>query len=127
MSKLNIQSVIKSPEQHEAVLEEIDKLMNHVEPNTPEGDRLELLILLASDYEDRYHPIEDPDPIDAIKYQMAEHGFKQKDLVDIMGAESRVSEVLNRKRKLTLDMIRGISAKLNISLQTLVQDYPLAN
>ena len=127
MKKLSINSVIKKQEQYDSVLLEIEDLMNKVEPDTVAGDRLELLILLATDYEDKNYPIEAPDPIEAIKYRMEESGLRQKDLVDIMGAESRVSEILNRKRKLTIDMIRGISSKLNISLSTLVKDYQLVD
>lgn len=127
MEKLNIISVIKTSEEYDKILHEIEELMNNVEPDTIEGDRLELLILLTTDYEDKNYPIEAPDPIEAIKFKMEESGLRQKDLVDIMGAESRVSEILNRKRKLTIDMIRGISSKLNISLSTLVQDYQLVD
>lgn len=127
MKKLSINSVIKTQEQYDSVLSEIEDLMNKVEPDTVAGDRLELLILLATDYEDKNYLIEAPDPIEAIKYRMEESGLRQKDLLDIMGAESRVSEILNRKRKLTIEMIRGISSKLNISLSTLVQDYKLVD
>lgn len=126
MNTLSINSIIKSDQEHATILLEIDELMNTVKPNTPKGDRLELLILLATDYENKHSPIEAPDPIEAIKYKMAENGLKQKDLKEIIGAESRISEILNRKRKLTLEMIRNISHRLNISLSILIQDYQLA-
>ena len=94
--------------------------------NSKEGDEADILTLLIQDFEDKYYPIEAPDPIEAIKIRMEEMNFKQKDLVGIIGGKSRVSEVLNRKKKLTLDMIRKLQNTLKIPVDVLIQDYPLA-
>ena len=119
-------SPIRNDQDLEKALQEFSDLMDlDPEKGTPEGDKFEILAVLITDYENKHYPIEAPDPIEAIKNRMAEQGLKQKDLIEIIGHESKVSEVLNRKRKLTLEMIRRISASLNISLSTLVQDYQL--
>ncbi|WP_317129459.1 helix-turn-helix domain-containing protein [Litoribacter populi] len=80
---------------------------------------------MIEDYENKHFPIEAPDPIDAIKIRMEDLELQQKDLIPILGQKSRVSEVLNRKRKLNLDMVRKLSQALNIPLETLAQDYSL--
>ena len=92
---------------------------------TPESDEADILGLMVDDYEKRHYPIEAPDPIEAIKIRMEEMHLKQIDLVDVIGGKSRVSEILNRKRKLTVEMIRKITTKLNISPGVLITDYPL--
>jgi HTH-type transcriptional regulator / antitoxin HigA len=92
-------------------------------PNTKEGDELEILSILIDDYEKKHYPIEAPDPIEAIKFRMEQMGYKQKDLSSLIGYKGRVSEILNRKRKLTLEMIRNINEKMNIPLSTLVKAY----
>jgi HTH-type transcriptional regulator/antitoxin HigA len=79
--------------------------------------------LLIEKYEKEHFPIEMPDPIEAIKFRMEQLGMKQKDLAEVVGYKSRVSEILNRKRKLTVEMIRKLSVKLHISTEVLVQDY----
>ncbi|MCF8254970.1 MAG: helix-turn-helix domain-containing protein [Bacteroidia bacterium] len=91
--------------------------------NTPEGDELEILALLIEKYEDEKYPIESPDPIEAIKFRMEQLGYNQRDLENIIGFKGRVSEILNKKRKLTLEMIRRIHTSLNISTDVLVQEY----
>lgn len=90
---------------------------------TPESDEADVLGLLVDEYEKRNYPIEAPDPIEAIKIRMEEMQLKQKDLIYEMGGKSRVSEVLNRKRKLTVDMVRNLATRLNLSVTILINDY----
>ena len=90
---------------------------------TREGDELEVLSILVDTCENKHFPIGMPDPIEAIKYRMEQMGMKQKDLSEAMGFKSRVSEVLNRKRKLTLDMTRRLNEVLRIPTEVLVQKY----
>ncbi len=92
---------------------------------TTESDEADLLGLLVDEYEKKYYKIEAPDPIEAIKIRMEERQLKQKDLINVIGGKSRVSEVLNRKRKLTLEMIRNLAASLDLSTDILVSDYQL--
>jgi HTH-type transcriptional regulator/antitoxin HigA len=92
---------------------------------TPEGDEAEILALLIDEYENKNYPIETPDPIEAIKIRMEEMQLKQIDLVDAIGGKSRVSEILNRKRKLTVEMIRNLTIRLNLSPSVLINDYEL--
>ena len=96
-------------------------------PNTIEGDEADILSLLIDNYENQYHVIEAPDPIEAIKIRMEEVNLKQKDLTGIIGGKSRVSEILNKKKKLTVEMIRGLEKLLNISASVLVSNYYLTN
>jgi HTH-type transcriptional regulator/antitoxin HigA len=93
---------------------------------TPESDEADVLGLMIDEYEKKHYPIEAPDPIEAIKIRMEEMQLKQVDLVDEIGGKSRVSEVLNRKRKLTVDMIRNLTRRLNLSPELLIKDYQLA-
>ena len=90
---------------------------------TPESDEADTLATLIEVYEETYFPIGLPHPIEAIKIRMSELGLKNKDLVPIIGYDSRVSEVLNGKRKLTLDMIRALNKMLHLPLEVLVQEY----
>ena len=92
---------------------------------TPKSDEADLLGLLIDEYEKKHYPIEAPDPIEAIKIRMEEMHLKQIDLVNEIGGKSRVSEILNRKRKLTVDMIRKLNRKLNLSSELLINDYKL--
>jgi HTH-type transcriptional regulator / antitoxin HigA len=92
---------------------------------TPESDEADVLGLMIDEYEKKHYPIEAPDPIEAIKIRMEEMHLKQIDLVDAIGGKSRVSEVLNRKRKLTVDMIRNLTRRLNLSPGLLINDYQL--
>ncbi len=92
---------------------------------THESDEADVLGLMIDDYENKHYPIEAPDPIDAIKIRMEEMQLKQVDLVNEIGGKSRVSEILNRKRKLTVDMIRKLTIRLNLSPQVLINDYRL--
>jgi len=90
---------------------------------TEEGDELEILSILIDRYENDQFPIGMPDPIEAIKFRMEQMGMKQKDLAEVVGFKSRVSEILNKKRKLTLDMIRKLNTTLHIPTEVLIQDY----
>ncbi|HLT50660.1 MAG TPA: hypothetical protein VKZ93_01820 [Arenibacter sp.] len=93
--------------------------------NSKEGDEAEILSLLIENYENEHYPIEAPDPIEAIKIRMEELNMRQKDLVGIIGGKSRVSEILNRKKRLTVDMIRELERILQISASILVKNYQL--
>jgi len=90
---------------------------------TTEGDELEILGILIEKYEDEHFPIGFPDPIEAIKFRMEQLGYTQTDLAKIVGLKSRASEILNRKRKLTLEMIRSLHESLNIPTEVLIQVY----
>lgn len=90
---------------------------------TDEGDELEILSILIDRYENENFPIGMPDPIEAIKFRMEQMGMKQKDLAEVIGFKSRVSEVLSKKRKLTLGMIRKLNSTLHIPTEVLVQEY----
>ncbi len=92
---------------------------------TPESDEADLIGLMVDEYEKNHYPIEAPDPIEAIKIRMEEMQLKQNDLVYEIGGKSRVSEILNRKRKLTVDMIRKLTRRLNLSPELLINDYKL--
>ena len=92
---------------------------------TPESDEADILGLMIDEYEKKHYPIEAPDPIEAIKIRMAEMHLRQVDLIPEIGGKSRVSEVLNRKRKLTLEMIRNLAIRLNLSASLLIKDYQL--
>jgi HTH-type transcriptional regulator/antitoxin HigA len=87
------------------------------------GDELEILSILIDSYENENFPIGMPDPIEAIKFRMEQMGMKQKDLAEVVGFKSRVSEILSKKRKLTLDMIRKLNTTLHIPTEVLIQDY----
>ena len=93
---------------------------------TPESDEADILGLMVDEYEKKHYRIEAPDPIEAIKIRMEEMQLRQIDLVNEIGGKSRVSEILNRKRKLTVEMIRNLSLKLNLSPALLITDYKLS-
>ena len=103
-------------------LSKIDNLMD-AKPNTPQMDELEVLTTLVEAYEAQHYTIDAPDPIEAIKFRMEQEGLKQKDLVPIVGSKSRVSEILNKKRKLTIEMIRNLHKQLHIPIESLFLDY----
>ena len=88
-----------------------------------EGDELEVLAILIDQYENEHFPIGLPDPIEAIKFRMEQMGYNQNDLANIIGLKSRASEILNRKRKLSLEMIRQLHERLNIPTDVLIQTY----
>jgi HTH-type transcriptional regulator/antitoxin HigA len=115
---------IKTEADYEATLQEIEHLFDAA-PNTPEGDRLEILVTLVEAYESQHYPVALPDPIEAIKYWMESRGLSRRDLEPYIGTRARVSEILNRKRQLSLNMIRKLEAGLGIPAEVLIQPYEL--
>jgi len=115
---------IKTERDYENGLARLEVIFD-ASPNTKEGDEAEILSLLIDNYENVNHPIDAPDPIEAIKIRMEELNLRQKDLIGVIGGKSRVSEILNRKKKLTVDMIRGLEGILKISASVLVGNYSL--
>lgn len=113
---------IKTEGDYKQSLERLEEIFD-ARPDTPEGDELEILSILIEKYEKEHFPIGMPDPIEAIKFRMQQLGLRQKDLAEVLGYKSRVSEVLNRKRKLTVEMIRSLNDKLHIPTDILVQKY----
>lgn len=114
--------VIKTEEDYNQALNRFEKIF-HAPANTKDGDEAELLSLLIEKYEEEHYPIEAPDPIEAIKFRMEQMDMSKKDLAEIIGYKSRVSEIFNRKRKLTLNMIRSLHEKLNIPYESLIGNY----
>ncbi|QAA80340.1 transcriptional regulator [Aequorivita sp. H23M31] len=115
---------IKTDKDYRDALERLEIIFD-APINTKEGDEAEILSLLIENYENEHYPIDAPDPIEAIKIRMKELNMRQKDLVGIIGGKSRVSEILNRKKKLTVDMIRDLERILQISASVLVSAYQL--
>ncbi|HET7622635.1 MAG TPA: helix-turn-helix domain-containing protein [Gemmatimonadaceae bacterium] len=112
---------IKTEADYEAALAEIDRLMDAV-PNTPRGDRLEVLVTLVEAYEAMHWTIEAPDPIDAVQLRMEQRGLTRADLQRILGSTSgRVSEILNRKRPLSVEMMRRLHAELSIPAESFLR------
>ncbi len=115
---------IKTKVDYQEALERLEVIFD-APTDSKEGDEAEILSLLIENYENIHYPIEAPDPIEAIKIRMEELNLRQKDLVGVIGGESRVSEILNRKKKLTVDMIRELERILQISASVLVHNYQL--
>ncbi len=115
---------IKTEMDYAAALKRLEKIFD-AKLGTPESDELEILGLMVDDYENKHYPIEAPDPIEAIKIRMEEMQLKQVDLISEIGGKSRVSEILNRKRRLTVEMIRKLTTRLNLSSNLLIKDYHL--
>ncbi len=113
---------IKTEEDYNNTLSQIESLMD-AKSNTVQMDELEVLTTLVEAYEEQHYKIDAPDPIEAIKFRMEQEGLKQKDLVSIVGSKSRVSEILNKKRKLTIEMIRNLHKQLHIPVESLFLDY----
>jgi HTH-type transcriptional regulator/antitoxin HigA len=111
---------IRTEADYDAALAEIDTVMD-AEPGTPEGDQLDILVTLVEAYEARHWYINPPDPIEAIKLRMQQRGLTRQELEKVLGSKSRVSEVLNRKRPLTLDMIRRLHDLWGIPAESLIQ------
>lgn len=116
---------IRSEKDYQEALQEIELLFNAA-PNTPEYDRLDVLSTLVEAYEKAHFPIAIPDPIEAIQYYMDTRGWSRRDLEPCLGSRARVSEVLSRKRSLTLEMIRKLNQKLGIPAEILIQPYESA-
>jgi HTH-type transcriptional regulator / antitoxin HigA len=120
MKTIETYKLIKNENEYKEALEKIEHLQDAV-PNTPAGDELELLALLVEKYEKEQYPMKDADAINAVEYYMEENGFKQKDLIGIIGDKSLVSKVMNRERNLTLRMIRNLHDKLGIPYELLIK------
>ncbi len=116
---------IKTEKDYEEALAEIEKIFD-ASPGTPEGDRLDILVTLVEVYEDKHYGIPEPDPIEALNYYMESRGLSRKDLEPYIGTRARVSEVLNRKRPLTLRMIQKLNINLGISADVLIRSYSIA-
>jgi HTH-type transcriptional regulator/antitoxin HigA len=110
---------IKTERDYRNTLEQIEKLWD-ARPNTSNGDRLEVLVTLVEAYEQKHYKIEPPDAVEAIKFRMDQLGLKQSDLAKYLGGRSRASEILNRKRKLTVDMMRALRKHLDIPAESLL-------
>ncbi len=110
---------IKSEADYITAIKKIESLWG-AEPDTARDDNLDILITLVDAYESEHHPIDPPDPIDAIKFRMEQYGIARKDLEPYIGSRGRVSEVLNRKRELSIKMIRELHENLRIPLESLV-------
>ena len=113
---------IKTKKDYETALERLELIFD-AKKRTPQGDELEILGILIEKYEDEHFPIKFPDPIEAIKFRMEQMGYTQTDLANVVGLKSRASEILNKKRKLTLEMIRLLHDSLKIPTEVLIQAY----
>jgi len=114
--------VIKTEKDYKNALKRFEEIFQ-APPDSKDGDEAELLSLLIEKYEDEHYPIEAPDPVEAIKLRMEQMGMTKKDLAEVIGYRSRVTEILNRKRKLTLKMIRNLHEKLKIPYESLIKEY----
>ena len=114
--------VLKTEDQYEKALIRLEEIF-HAPVNSIEGDEADLLSILIEKYEDERYPIEAPDPIEAIKFRMEQMNMTKKELAEIIGYKSRVSEILNRKRKLNLKMIRNLHDKMKIPYESLISNY----
>ena len=112
--------VIKTESEYGKALAKIYSLMNNVKKNSSEGDELELLTVLVEKYEAEHYPVSSPDPVEFLKYVMSEKGLQQSDLVKYIGSKSTVSQIMSRKRSMTVDMIRSLSKGLRIPVAGLV-------
>jgi HTH-type transcriptional regulator/antitoxin HigA len=113
---------LKTKKDYSLAMSRLEKIFDS-KPGTPEGDELEILGILIEKYESAHYPIDFPDPIEAIKFRMEQLGFNQNDLVKVIGFKSRVSEIMSKKRKLSLDMIRKLNSSLNILTEVLIKEY----
>jgi HTH-type transcriptional regulator/antitoxin HigA len=111
---------IRTEADYDAAMEEVAGLWGAMS-GTPEGDRLDVLATLIDAYETKHHAMDAPDPIEAIKFRMEQQGMTRKDLEDIIGTRTRIAEVLNRKRSLSIGMIRRLHDRLGISAEVLIR------
>ena len=123
LKTMNIQ-LIKNEEDYNRALKRLEVIFD-ASTGTTESDEADVLGLLIDEYEKQNYPIEAPDPIEAIKIRMEEMKLRQSDLITEIGGKSRVSEILNKKRKLTVEMIRNLAVRLNLSANLLIRDYQL--
>ena len=117
---------IKIDTDYHAALKEVETLMT-AEPNTPEGEKLDVLVTLVEAYERKHFPLDLPDPVEAIKFEMEQKGLTVKDLEPMIGKSNRVYEVLNRKRALTLRMIQKLHQELDIPAESLIKQSVQTN
>lgn len=115
---------IRTEADYEQALAEITHLFE-AQPDTPEGDRLEVLTTLVEAYEQKHHAILPPDPIEALLYHLESRGLTRRDLEPYLGSRARVGEVLNRRRGLTIEMIRRLHKGLGLPAEVLIRPYPL--
>jgi HTH-type transcriptional regulator/antitoxin HigA len=115
-------SIIKTEVQYQTALNRIEEIFDSTETSET-AEELELLTVLVEKYENEHYPIDFPDPIEAIKFRMEQLGYKQKDLAEIIGLKSRVSEIMNKKRKLSIEMIRKLHDRLGIPTEVLIKEY----
>ena len=113
---------IKTKKDYQQALARL-QLIFDAKKGSSNGDELEILAMLVDNYENEHFPIGFPDPVEAIKFRMEQLGYNQSDLANVVGLKSRASEILNKKRKLTLEMIRQIHDRLNIPTEVLIQAY----
>ena len=121
--KMNLKP-IKTEADYKIALRQLDELFD-AKIGSKESDLADILALMVDEYERKHYAISTPDPIEAIKIRMEELDLRQIDLINVIGGKSRVSEVLNKKRKLTVEMIRNLTKKLNLSASLLIKDYQL--
>lgn len=115
---------LKTEEDYQQALAEIGRLFEAV-PNTADGDHLDALARLVEAYEEKHHPIPPPDPIAALEYHLESRGLSRRDLQPYLGSPARVEDILNRRRGLTIGMIRRLHRGLGLSADVLIQPYPL--
>ena len=113
---------IRNEIEYQKALNRLEKIFT-AKQGSKEGDELEVISILIDNYENEHFPIDSPDPIEAIKFRMDQLGIKQNDLAKIIGFKSRVSEIINKKRKLSLTMIRRLHQQLNIPTEVLIKEY----
>ena len=111
---------IRSKRDHAAALKEVERLWG-AKAGTRDGDRLDVLVTLIEAYEEEHYPIDPPDPIEAIKFRMEQQGLTRRDLEEIIGTRTRIAEVLNRKRGLSIAMIRRLNERLGIPAEVLIR------
>lgn len=114
--------VLKTEEDYTKALKRLEEVF-HAPIDSIEGDEADLLAVLVEKYEDEHYPIEAPDPIEAIKFRMEQLDMTKKELAEVIGYKSRVSEIFSRKRKLTLKMIRNLHDKMKIPYESLITNY----
>lgn len=113
---------IKTETDYTSALQAVGKLMS-ARKDTPEGDKLDVLVTLIEAYEEKHHPILPPEPVEAIIHQLESQGLSRKDLIPLIGSRARVSEILNKKRTLSINMIRKLQKGLGISAEILIKPY----
>ena len=124
-NKMRTWRVLKTEDEYKAALKRLDEILD-AEAGTLESDEADLLVLLVEKYENEHYPIDDPDPIEYIKFLMENKNLKQKDLAEILEEnKGNISKILGKKRKLSIEMIRNLHDKLNISYDILMKGYDL--